>query len=291
MNLSALLLARAKYFRRSVESEPLGALLPKIDLEVPPLTDVGAVALQARTPVGLIDPGFRVASWATTARPVIIYHHGTSENPIEQSFRQILGRAQQELTANLIFVRAPFNRSARAFIASIADLRNYVTMLATSVTLIEGLVQACRAAGQGPVMITGTSLGGFVTNIHHSYHNSADCYAPLLAGPRIEDVFLHSIYRRLVNVSNPAAEQAIAHALSFSAAYQRVSHANLFPLLGLHDQYIRYETQHAAYGPTVAITTLDKGHVSGALAYSKLRAHLQQSLQICLGAKFHDHLE
>jgi hypothetical protein len=176
-------------------------------------------------------------------------------------------------------VRAPFNRSLRAFIASIAELRNYATMLATSVRLIEGLVQRCQAQGSGPVIVSGISLGGFVTNLHHSYYDSAACYAPLLAGPLIEDVFLHSIYRRLVVAPDAAAEQAITHALSFAPAYQARTHQNLFPLLGRYDQYLRYAVQRAAYGDDVMVAALDKGHVTGALAYADLRAHVQRCVQ------------
>jgi hypothetical protein len=275
---SMALLARSKYFREGTESEPVGELVTAVSLSVPPISGVGQVELTAHTPVGALDPAFRVADWPGKGRPVIIYHHGTNENPPEMSFNKILRGKQTAVAANLIFVRAPFNSSLRAFTASIAQARNYAAMLATSAALIEALIQQCRQQGVGPIIISGISLGGFVTNLHHACFKSADAYAPLLAGPLLEDTFLHSIYRKLLVLPDAEAERQIAQAMSFADEYAAVSHHNLFPLLARHDQYIRYQAQRAAYGPDVPVVTLDKGHVTGALAYDALRQHLAARL-------------
>jgi len=270
---SALMLARSKYFRAEMQSEPVGEMVAAVSLDVPPITGPGLVELAAETPVGVLDPAFRVVRWSPS-KATIIYHHGTNENPPEMSFNKILAGKGTAVPANLIFVRAPFNSSLRAFVASIAQARNYAAMLATSAVLIEGLVRRCREQGQGPILISGISLGGFVANLHHTYFNSADAYAPLLAGPLIEDVFLNSVYRKLVAAPDAEAEGRITRALSFAAEYAAVSHHNLFPLLARHDQYIRYDVQRAAYGPNVPVAVLEKGHVTGALAHDALRAHL-----------------
>jgi hypothetical protein len=276
---SALMLARSKYFRAERQSEPVGEMVAAVSLNVPPITGSGLVELAAQTPVGVLDPAFRVARWEGERRSVVIYHHGTNENPPEMSFNKILAEKETAVPANLIFVRAPFNSSLRAFVRSIAQVRNYAAMLATSTVLIEGLVRQCRAQGMGPIIISGISLGGFVANLHHTYFNSADAYAPLLAGPLIEDVFLESIYRKLVVAPDAAAAGQIAQALSFAAEYAAVSHHNLFPLLARYDQYIRYDVQRAAYGPNVPVAALEKGHVTGALAYDALRAQLLSTLE------------
>jgi hypothetical protein len=271
---SALMLARSKYFRAEMQSEPVGEMITAVSLNVPPITGPGLVELTAQTPVGVLDPAFRVARWEGERRSVVIYHHGTNENPPEMSFNKILAGKETAVPANLIFVRAPFNSSLRAFVASIDQVRNYTAMLATSAVLIEGLVRQCRAQRMGPIIISGISLGGFVANLHHTYYNSADAYAPLLAGPLIEDVFLESIYRKLVAVNDVEEQREVRQALSFAADYAAVSHHNLFPLLARHDQYIRYDVQRAAYGPDVPVAVLEKSHVTGALAYDALRQHL-----------------
>jgi hypothetical protein len=275
---SALMLARSKYFRAGTQSEPVGEMIPAVSLNVPPITDPGLIEVAAQTPAGVLDPAFRVTRWEGERQPVIIYHHGTNENPPEMSFNKILAGKDMSIPANLIFVRAPFNSSLRTFVQSITQARNYAAMLATSAALIEGLVRQCRAQGMGPILISGISLGGFVANLHHTYYNSADAYAPLLAGPLIEDVFLESIYRKLVAMPGAVEAGEIAQALSFATDYTAVAHHNLFPLLARHDQYIRYDVQRAAYGPAVPITVLEKGHVTGALAYDALRKHLLSTL-------------
>lgn len=275
---SMALLARSKYFRDGAQSETVGEMVTAVSLDIPPISGPGLVELTAQTPVGPLDPAFRVANWSDEPGPVIIYHHGTNENPPEMSFNKILAGKGTAVSVNLIFVRAPFNSSLRAFTASIAQVRNYAAMLATSSVVIEGLVNRCRAQGMGPILVSGISLGGFVTNLHHTYYNSADAYAPLLAGPVMEDVLLKSIYHKLIVAPDVETQRQVARALSFAADYTAVSHLNLFPLLARHDQYIRYEVQRAAYGADVPVAVLDKGHVSGALAYADLRNHLLASL-------------
>jgi hypothetical protein len=90
-------------------------------------------------------------------------------------------------------------------------------MLAASAALIEALIQQCRQQGVGPIIISGISLGGFVTNLHHACFNSADAYAPLLAGPLLEDTFLSLLTRRdrkkgleiaVLAISNPSGSCA-----------------------------------------------------------------------------------
>lgn len=271
--ITMALMARSKYFRAETAGAPLAQQVSAVSVDVPPITEEGFVSFPADSPVGALNPAFRVAQWRGPGFPTIIYHHGTNENPYDTSFKKILPHQKETIAANLIVVRAPFNDSLKSFVRSIARLENYAAMLATSTAVMEALVQQCRALGTGPVVISGISLGGFVTNIHHTFFNSADVYAPLLAGPVIEDVFLGSVYRKLVARQALADEPAIVRGLSFAADFAQADHANLHPLLGRYDQYIRYDVQTAAYGD-VPMTTLEKGHVTGALAYADLRRHL-----------------
>lgn len=270
---TTVLMARGKYFRTDTDSASLAEHVTAVSLDAPPITAEKMVSLTATSLVGELTPAFRVAQWRGPDHPTIIYHHGTNENPYDMSFKKILPHQKQTIAANLIVVRAPFNDSLPTFVRSIARLENYTAMLATSAVLIEALVQQCKRLGAGPVLVAGISLGGFVTNIHHTYFNSADVYAPLLAGPLIEDVFLGSVYRKLVAAEALADAQAVVKGLSFAADFKQGKHTNLHPLLGRYDQYIRYEAQTAVYG-NVPITTLEKGHVTGALAYTDLQQHL-----------------
>ena len=275
---SMVLMARSKYFRENTHSKPIGDWIKEITVTLPEISSTGLYELKAQTPLGALDPFVRISKWSPEPNPVIIYHHGTNETPPEMSFNKILLPSKEAIPANLVFVRGAFNSSLRTFTKSIARLENYAAMLALSAVVMERLVDYVRQLGMGPVIISGISLGGFVTNIHHTYFNSADAYAPLLAGPQLESVFLDSIYRKLVTLATSGSENQIRNALRFLEDYQQVDHSNLFPLLGRYDQYILYDTQQQAYGPDVSITTLDKSHVTGALAYVDLSSHLQQVL-------------
>ena len=65
-------------------------------------------------------------------------------------------------------------------------------LLSVSVKLIEALVQYLKSEGNGKIMVLGISLGGWVTNLHRSFYNSADIYVPIFAGAALGEVFVTS---------------------------------------------------------------------------------------------------
>ena len=277
ITISAPLLARSRYFRQSVQSQAMDEHLAAIRLELPPIDGEGVYELPAQSLVGELDPAFRISQWLGAGYPTIIFHHGTNENPYDRSFKSIFPRHKVEIPANLIVVRAPFNTSLKAFTAAINQLANYAAMMAASVRLIDELVGYCQEQGSAPVLVSGISLGGFVTNLHYTYCGRADAYAPLLAGAAMDSVFLDSIYRKLVAASDEADKATIRRVLNFEAAYAQASGQKAFPLLGRYDQYIRYERQKGCYGNR-PITLLEKGHVTAALAYAPLRQHIMEAM-------------
>jgi hypothetical protein len=278
ITISAPLLARSKYFRQSMQSQALDEHLAAIRLELPLIDGEGVYELPAHSLVGELDPAFRIGQWLGAGHPTIIFHHGTNENPYDRSFKSIFPHHKMEIPANLIVVRAPFNTSLKAFTAAISQLANYAAMMAASARLIDELVGYCHGQGAAPVLVSGISLGGFVTNLHHAHCGRADAYAPLLAGAAMDSVFLDSIYHKLVAASDEAGRATIRRVLNFEEAYaQVINRQKAFPLLGRYDQYIRYERQKQGYGDR-PITVLEKGHVTAALAYAQLRQHVMQAM-------------
>ncbi len=266
-----------KYFRDGLESPTLTEQLKGVKLELPPLGAEKDYELKAETLVGELAAAFRLAQWLGEDHPTLIYHHGAAETPFDYGFRRIFPYAKLKIRANLFLVRAPFHRSLRDFQQGIRTLSNVVAMLAVSVSLIERLVRLNRGMAVGHIVVAGTSLGGFITNLHHIHFHSADAYTPLLAGLLMDDAYLYSVYKRAVAPSarkNPAAIQSI---FNFSADFAATDKNKVFPLLGRHDQLIRYEVQKASYGDC-PVVTVDKGHTSGALSYSLLRRHILQHL-------------
>ncbi len=270
---SLAMLAKTRYFRDDHSSADMPAHLAAIELDVPPIVGVGLYEVRGRSLAGEVDPAFRVAQWRGPGHATILYHHGTSENPYDMSFRYILPFRKVEIPANLIVLRAPFNRSFRDFAASIARLENYVAMMATSARLVEELVRRLHDQGAGPVVVSGTSLGGFIANLHHAHYGSADAYTPLLAGAAMDAVLLDTIYRKLVAIQDERSAHDLRRALNFEDAFSRADLTKSYPVLARHDRYIDYERQARCYGGR-SVRVLEKGHVTGALSTRFLRQHL-----------------
>jgi len=243
VSLSALLLPKSKFFRESIES-----------------------------------PAFRIAQWKGKEYPTIIYHHGSGENPYDRSFNSIFSIKKMDISANLIVIRAPFNRSAKEYMTSINDLANFVAMLSVSVKLIEKLVSYSREKGISCVVISGLSLGGWVTNLHHNYFNSADYYKPLMAGAELAEVFINSVYEKLTASLAKENPEQVRSILNFDDDFAKVDNSNVFPLLSLYDQIISFDRQKQCYDENL-ITVLEKGHITGALAFEKLRRHILENVE------------
>lgn len=60
--------------------------------------------------------------------------------------------------------------------------------------------------------------------------------------------------------------------------FARVGYSNVFPMLGQYDQIIRFERQKKCYDERL-ISMLEKGHITGALAFEKLRRHILKNTE------------
>jgi hypothetical protein len=185
----------------------------------------------------------------------------------------VVWEARQKFGSNLIVLRAPLHRSFREYTSGVAQLASFAGMLAASVRSIEHLQAWSRARGSGPVVVSGVSLGGFVTNLHRACFNSADAYAPLLAGAAIDHLFVSSVYRWLTAPAAREHPEALHRVLNFEAEFLRVPNDNVFPLLARYDELIVFDRQKQCYGGR-PLVVLEKGHVTAALATSELRQHL-----------------
>jgi hypothetical protein len=268
------------FFSESLDSLTFEEMIRATDLAVPgPLTP-GNHEIAAQTPAGELDPAFRVAQWLGHDHPTIIYHHGNNERPFDfgkfskNSFRDVFLKPDQQIPANLIVVRAPFHRgSVSAYQAKMGKLENFIAMLSASVQLNEGIVARLKQGGKGKVITCGISLGGWVTNLHRSYYNTADTYIPLLAGTFLGELFLHSAYKKLASGLVDRHPGEVRRLLNFNGSFDAIGDKNVFPLLALHDQYIEYAVQKNSYGDH-QVKTIPFGHVTASLQAGKLREHI-----------------
>jgi len=272
-------LGKNKFFSESIESPGYKEHLEDISLSVSSLEE-DIHELQAGTSSGKMDPAYYVAQWKGKNYPTIIYHHGNNERPFDfsrfakNSFKNIFMDSKEPIDANLIAIRALFhNASLKEYQKKINHLSNFVGMLSVSVKLVEAIISTLKDQGAEKVLVSGISLGGWVTNLHRSYYNSADVYVPLLAGAALDHLFTDSVYRKMggkIARENPEKIRAI---LNFEEDFQKVKDENVYPLLGQYDQYIRYERQKKSF-TTDNIKVLETGHVTSFLASADLRQHI-----------------
>jgi hypothetical protein len=274
---SALFYSKSKYFRDSLESATLQEHLENTQIEFPEEADKRFYELKAQTLAGEMYPAFRIAQWKSDAYPTIIYHHGAAEEPYDYSFKRICPIEMLKIPANFMVIRAPFGARVRHLTQGIKDLASYTAMVAVSVKLVEHLNTMAKRIGSSSVTVTGLSLGGFVTNIHHTYFNSADYYRPCLAGTSIEEALLNSEYSRMVSPQALQNKDRIKAVLNFEEDFCKVNHENVFPLLGRFDQIMLLDRQSRFY-PKDKITLIDRGHVTGALALRSLREHILKGI-------------
>jgi hypothetical protein len=271
---------RSKYFADSLDSVPLAEHVAAVSIEGSlPVTREGVHEMRARTLAGALDPACLVARWAGPHHPSLILHHGNNERPfaLGRSAKNCLGKAVLQPVppdVNVFVLRAPFHAGTlREYMREIRSLDRFAAMLATSVGVVEHVVGAVRDQGSPWVVVSGISLGGWVTNLHRSYHGTADAYVPVFAGAALAEVFVSSSYRRLTSRRALAHPEQLRAVLNFDADFAAVPGDDVFPLLARFDQYIDPERQRRCYGER-PVAMLDKGHVTGGLDAAALRAHV-----------------
>jgi len=278
VKLGSAAFSKSKLFRESIESPAYEELLDSVSFDWPIITGEGYYEVPAQTMVGNLDPAFYIARWMGGEYPTLIYHHSNNERPFSKklfgksSFRDIVLTKKNEIPANLVAIRAPYHRSYKLYIAKIAHLANFMALLSVSVKLVEKIKEYASSEGS-KVVVSGISLGGWVTNLHRAYFNSADTYIPMLSGSAPDDVFIHSAYRILAGKPVHDHPAKVKKTLNFDQRFNRVKEQNLFPLLARHDQVIRFEKQMETYD-SYPVTVINRGHITGIVAAKELRNHI-----------------
>lgn len=283
--LASLFAGGNRFFSESMESQSLEALLEDISIPLRSLKN-GVTEFRVETPAGETGPALYVHRFIDCRHPTIIYHHGSGEKPFDfgrfskNTFRDLFMRSDELPDINLISLRAPFHdRGSRHYARKMTRLSNFTAMLCVSTVIIQALAELLHEEGCGNVTVCGISLGGWVTNLHKAFMDSADTYIPIMAGASLDDLFLGSSYSRLTGRKALEYPEKLKTALDYSDKLSRRDLSNVFPLLALHDQYIRYDVQRPCYGERY-VKELDKGHVTALLATEELREHILQAVEV-----------
>lgn len=286
-SIGAMVARKKKFFAKSIYSPSFEEQVAAVELELPTLYGEGIYEVRAKTLVGDLDPAFRIAIWKGNGYPTIIYHHGNNERPFDfkktakNTFYNIFINTNETIDANIIVVRAPFhNCSLKEYQESMVDLSNFTAMIATSARLNEKIIKEIRKESTEPIITTGISLGGWVTNLHRGIFNSSTAYAPIMAGTFLGELFLKSKYRKMASdlaFDNP---EEIRRILNFDDVFKRRKSQNVFPLLSKYDQFIEYAVQRESFSG-YPLKTIECGHVTGAINSKELRCHIDDVLKQC----------
>jgi hypothetical protein len=157
------------------------------------------------------------------------------------------------------------------------DLADFVGMCATSTVLIDQIATLLFQRGCPQIGVSGISLGGWVTNLHHAFCGTATDYIPIFAGAALGEMFSSSVYRKMTGKQARENPHRLRTVLDFEKEYIKYANSSCTPLLARYDQIIQLDVQRGCY-VDVPVTTIDKGHVTGALAISTIRNHIQQAL-------------
>jgi dienelactone hydrolase len=281
---SALLVRDRRFFAESVAGPRLVAAVA--DSRATPF-EVARHAIErvsVSTPAGDLPAAYLVWQWRGAEYPTVVYHHGNDEDPFDfgrfarQTFGDVFVVPDEPFPANLVAVRAPFHGdSLWAYARRMTRLDNFVSMLAGSVALIEALVARLGTASRG-VVVSGFSLGGWATNLHRTVHDTADAYVPMFAGAALDELFLTSAYRKLLGEAGRANPGRLRTVLNFEDAYATGGDAPVSALLGRYDQFVECERQRRCYDDA-DLALIDAGHVTGALAATRLREHVRGAVE------------
>ncbi|WP_254525251.1 alpha/beta fold hydrolase [Natrinema caseinilyticum] len=284
VTVSALVLRGHTFFSRSLASPHIGDALSDTSLTLDAGASSGTRDVVAETPAGRFRSAYRAWQWHGDDAPTLIYHHGSGEDPFDfgrfgsNSFERLFATDAWDVPANVIAVRAPFHdRSSLDYARSMGDLANFVGMCVTSTALVDALTGRLHDRGHPAVVVSGLSLGGWITNLHRAFFGTADGYAPLFAGASLGEMFVSSVYRKMTGSRARDNPDRLREVLDFDRAFLENTAADCTPLLARYDRIVEFETQRHCYDE-LSLATLEKGHVTGSLATDRLREHVRGAI-------------
>jgi hypothetical protein len=274
VGMSAVYGDKLRFFRESLESGHISDYVKRTEIDVPYPENEGEVKLSGYCGDIPIYPAYKVLQWHGPESPAIIFTHGSGDFPYYKRLQKIFPKKNRPAELNLIATNIPFNsKNKMEYIKAVGNLENFTMLLSATAVLVEELVCRLRSGGSSCISISGISLGGWITNIHKTYFDSADEYRPIFAGAAPEHLFTDSIYRNMASSKVNDEPEAIEKAINFEDDFAKRDNKNVYPLMARFDQYIVFAHQSKIYREK-NITTIDYGHVSGTMQRKILAEHI-----------------
>ena len=80
-------------------------------------------------------------------------------------------------------------------------------------------------------VVSGISLGGWITNLHRACYDTADEYRPIFAGAALDRLFVDSAYRKLTGKDALEHPDRLTDCLNFEDAFLRRSNQKVHALM------------------------------------------------------------
>jgi len=287
ISIPALYMWKKGYFSNSLSSPSLQewiGMMRTDPLKIPKKGKIQEIPID--TTEGHFNPAIMCYQWKGPEYPTMIFHHGNNEKPFDFSrgAKNIFpGIFYPEITSkniNILLIRAAFHdKKLKDYMEHIRHLKYFTGMLMASVCVVEMAVKALKKRGSEPILLSGISLGAWVTNLHRSYFNSLDSYIPVLGGTALDLLFTRSAYRKMTGRKARNIPLYLHEKLNFEHDFAKVKSNNCYPLLGRYDQYIQYEKQILGYG-NIPVKVIPKGHLTAIMQPREIKQHLIEHLPV-----------
>ncbi len=218
---------------------------------------------------------------AKTERPdtLVVYHHGLGEIPHDIVMRTMrAGSRALRSRCDVVCVKGLHHKSWPTVNGKlVADRNVLVRSLVASASLVRAIAKDRRADYEHLIMC-GISMGGVITLIESSREPRFDLYVPLLAGPNLPDVLLHSGFSRTVQSRWLKRERKAGwnSTLDMTDRLSTCEGPPILPLLARSDRLFRVGEQQKSYArvPRANVTLCDGGHITAAVRVDVLGRHL-----------------
>lgn len=240
----------------------------------------GTHAVYLNTPEGEICCRVKVHLAPDPAAPLLIYHHGLGEYPYDSSWRRLFAESPPP-SLHRVLVQAPYHTSwASPLSEGFRRLQSIYQMLAGSLRIMALVQDFFENQGSPSTILAGVSWGGITSLVYEGQFQRVRAVVPMLASPNIAQSILdiaHLVGRPL----SIAPGDLLAH-LDFTPVYRQIGNGHVYPLLGRHDLFFRWE-HHAPLFRERPLVTVPGSHLTNLWQIGPLRQHLYRVLAAVTG--------
>jgi pimeloyl-ACP methyl ester carboxylesterase len=206
--------------------------------------------------------------------PLLIYHHGFSETPYNNSWQRIF-RQRPPFPLSTVCIRAPFHSHWREpFREAFASVRRIYQTFAGSLRLIELVQRQFEAEGAAFSVLAGVSWGGITSMLYAGQFGGVRAVAPMLSSPNLAQVVWDAA--EMVGTDVTISRQQLDELLDFTPRCEYDA-ARVFPLMGDTDVFFRLDKHANHYSSRPVV--VHRAHVFSLYGVKPLRDHIYRVVE------------